>query len=166
MLGVLILILAALWVLRGIFMYVTGNDDIIANQNIILEKIAKEEERKEAKEKEKAAKEKEKAEAKRKSIEQSSVRAALSDEDTGFDVILKDAGDQKLSVVKAVKELTGLGLKEAKELVDVVPNSVKKGVPAIEAQEIKEILESNGGEVELVFWDPITSKQLKWNGVK
>ena len=146
MLGGIILILAALWVLRGIFMYVTGNDDIIANQNIIIEKIAKEEERKEAKEKEKA-------EAKRKSIEQ-------------FDVILKDAGDQKLSVVKAVKELTGLGLKEAKELVDVVPNSVKKGVPAIEAQEIKEILESNGGEVELVFWDPITSKQLKWNGVK
>jgi len=70
-------------------------------------------------------------------------------EKTEFDVILASAGGQKLSVVKAVKELTGLGLKEAKELVDGAPNSIKEGVAKDEAESIKAKLEEVGAEVEL-----------------
>lgn len=66
-----------------------------------------------------------------------------------FDVILKSAGAAKLQVVKAVKELTGLGLKEAKELVDGAPKAIKEGVAKDEAEGLKKQLEEAGAEVEL-----------------
>ena len=74
---------------------------------------------------------------------------SAAEEKTEFDVILKDAGAQKLKVVKAVKELTGLGLKEAKELVDGAPSNVKDGVSKDDAEALKASLEDAGGEVEL-----------------
>ena len=70
-------------------------------------------------------------------------------EKTSFDVILKSAGAQKLAVVKLVKELTSLGLKEAKELVDGAPKAVKEGVDKAEAESLKKALEEAGAEVEL-----------------
>ncbi|MEL6535140.1 MAG: 50S ribosomal protein L7/L12 [Bacteroidota bacterium] len=70
-------------------------------------------------------------------------------EKTEFDVILKAAGSSKLKVVKLVKELTGLGLKEAKELVDSAPKPVKEGMPKDEAENLKKSLEEAGAEVEL-----------------
>lgn len=70
-------------------------------------------------------------------------------EKTDFDVILKSAGAQKLQIVKLVKELTGLGLKEAKALVDEAPKAVKEGVPKDEANALKAQLEEAGAEVEL-----------------
>ncbi|MFR9165851.1 MAG: 50S ribosomal protein L7/L12 [Dysgonomonas sp.] len=66
-----------------------------------------------------------------------------------FDVILKSAGANKLAVVKAVKELAGLGLKEAKDLVDAAPSELKKGVTKDEADSLKKQLEEAGAEVEL-----------------
>jgi len=72
-----------------------------------------------------------------------------ADEKTEFDVILKSAGASKLAVVKLVKELTGLGLKEAKELVDGAPSPVKEGVAKDEAEGLKSSLEEAGAEVEL-----------------
>src|SRR6056300_1738010 len=74
---------------------------------------------------------------------------AAAEEKTEFDVILKDAGASKLAVVKLVKELTGLGLKEAKEIVDSAPKAVKEGVSKDEAEGIKNSLEEAGAEVEL-----------------
>ncbi|HET8860688.1 50S ribosomal protein L7/L12 [Marivirga sp.] len=71
------------------------------------------------------------------------------EEKTSFDVILTSAGAAKLQVVKAVKELTGLGLKEAKELVDGAPKAVKEGVTKDEAEALKKQLEEAGAEVEL-----------------
>ena len=71
------------------------------------------------------------------------------DEKTEFDVILNSAGAAKLQVVKAVKELTGLGLKEAKDIVDAAPKTVKEGVSKDEAEGIKKALEEAGAEVEL-----------------
>lgn len=70
-------------------------------------------------------------------------------EQTEFDVILKAAGGAKLAVVKLVKELTGLGLKEAKEVVDSAPKAVKEGVDKAEAEALKKQLEEAGAEVEL-----------------
>ena len=70
-------------------------------------------------------------------------------EKTEFDVILKSAGANKLAVVKLVKDLTGLGLKEAKEVVDGVPSKVKEGVSKEEAEGLKKSLEEAGAEVEL-----------------
>lgn len=75
--------------------------------------------------------------------------AAAVEEKTEFDVILKSAGAQKLAVVKAVKELTGLGLKEAKEIVDAAPSEIKKGITKDEADALKKQLEEAGAEVEL-----------------
>ena len=75
--------------------------------------------------------------------------AGAAEEKTEFDVILKSAGQAKLSVVKAVKEITGLGLKEAKELVDGAPGPIKEGVSKDEAEGIKTSLEEAGAEVEL-----------------
>lgn len=72
-----------------------------------------------------------------------------AEEKTEFDVILKAAGPQKLKVVKAVKELTGLGLKEAKEIVDSAPKAIKEGVAKDEAEALKTQLEEAGAEVEL-----------------
>ncbi len=72
-----------------------------------------------------------------------------AEEKTSFDVILKEAGAQKLAVVKAVKELTGLGLKEAKELVDGAPKAVKEGVSKDEAEGLKKSLEEVGAVIEL-----------------
>ena len=76
--------------------------------------------------------------------------AAVEAEQSAFDVILVSAGQAKLQMVKAVKELTGLGLKEAKELVDKAPNAViKEKVSKSEAEQVKAALEEAGGEVEL-----------------
>ncbi|WKK81960.1 50S ribosomal protein L7/L12 [Marivirga arenosa] len=72
-----------------------------------------------------------------------------AEEKSSFDVILNSAGSAKLQVVKAVKELTGLGLKEAKELVDGAPKAVKEGVAKDEAEALKKQLEEAGAEVEL-----------------
>ena len=75
--------------------------------------------------------------------------AAAAEEKTSFDVILKSAGAQKLAVVKLVKELTSLGLKEAKELVDAAPKAIKEGVSKDEATALKSQLEEAGAEVEV-----------------
>jgi large subunit ribosomal protein L7/L12 len=74
---------------------------------------------------------------------------SVVEEKTSFDVILKSAGAAKLKVVKTVKELTGLGLKEAKDLVDGAPNTVKEGIAKDEAEGLKKQLEEAGAEVEL-----------------
>lgn len=75
--------------------------------------------------------------------------APAAEEKTSFDVILKSAGAGKLAVVKLVKDLTGLGLKEAKELVDGAPKPVKEGVAKDEAEALKKQLEEAGAEVEV-----------------
>ncbi|TDQ30818.1 50S ribosomal protein L7/L12 [Zeaxanthinibacter enoshimensis] len=75
--------------------------------------------------------------------------AEAAEEQTEFDVILKAAGASKLAVVKLVKELTGLGLKDAKDIVDSAPKAVKEGVSKDEAEGIKKSLEEAGAEVEL-----------------
>lgn len=75
--------------------------------------------------------------------------AGATAEQTEFTVVLKDAGASKLGVVKAVKELTGLGLKEAKDLVDAAPTNVKEGVSKDEAEGLKKALEEAGAVVEL-----------------
>jgi large subunit ribosomal protein L7/L12 len=74
---------------------------------------------------------------------------AAAEEKTAFDVVLKNAGASKLNVVKVVKELTGLGLKEAKELVDGAPKNVKEGVSKAEAEDLKAKLTEAGAEVEI-----------------
>ena len=75
--------------------------------------------------------------------------AAAEDVQTEFTVVLKAAGASKLAVVKLVKELTGLGLKEAKDVVDSAPSNVKEGVTKEEAEGLKKSLEEAGAEVEL-----------------
>ncbi len=77
------------------------------------------------------------------------VAAAAEEEKTSFDVVLKSAGAAKLQVVKAVKEQTGLGLKEAKDLVDAAPSNIKEGVDKATAEALKKALEEVGAEVEL-----------------
>lgn len=75
--------------------------------------------------------------------------AAAEEEKTDFDVILADAGANKIKVLKVVREVTGLGLKEAKELVDSLPKPVKEGASKEEADDIKAKLEAEGGKVEI-----------------
>jgi large subunit ribosomal protein L7/L12 len=75
--------------------------------------------------------------------------AAAVEEQTEFDVILKGGGPKKINVIKVVRSLTGLGLKEAKALVDEAPNPVKEGVSKDEAADIKKQIEDAGGEVEV-----------------
>lgn len=75
--------------------------------------------------------------------------AAAAEEKTSFDVILKEAGGQKLAVVKLVKDLTGLGLKEAKDLVDSAPKELKTGIAKDEAEALKTQLEEAGAVVEI-----------------
>ena len=75
--------------------------------------------------------------------------AAAEEEKSAFDVVLKSAGASKLQVVKAVKEACGLGLKEAKDLVDGAPSTIKEGVAKAEAEALKKQLEEAGAEVEL-----------------
>ena len=75
--------------------------------------------------------------------------APVAEEKTDFDVVLKSAGAAKLQVVKAVKEACGLGLKEAKELVDGAPSTLKEGMPKADAEALKKTLEDAGAEVEL-----------------
>ena len=74
---------------------------------------------------------------------------AAAAEKTSFDVILKSAGQAKLQVVKGVKDITGLGLKEAKDLVDGAPKAIKEGVSKEEAEQVKSQLEEAGAEVEV-----------------
>ena len=73
----------------------------------------------------------------------------VQEEKSTFDVILKSAGEQKINVIKVVKEITGLGLQEAKALVDGAPKPIKEGVKKEEAEEIKKKIEEVGGSVEL-----------------
>jgi len=75
--------------------------------------------------------------------------AAAAEEKTEFDVVLKSAGDKKINVIKEVRGITGLGLKEAKEMVDGAPSTVKEAASKDEAEEIKAKLEGAGAEVEL-----------------
>ena len=75
--------------------------------------------------------------------------AAAVAEKTNFDVVLKAAGANKLQIVKLVKELTGLGLKEAKDMVDQAPKTIKEGLPKDEAENLKKQLSEAGAEVEL-----------------
>ena len=75
--------------------------------------------------------------------------AAAAAEKTNFDVVLKAAGANKLQIVKLVKELTGLGLKEAKDLVDGAPKTIKEGLPKDEAENLKKQLTEAGADVEL-----------------
>ncbi|MDY3304569.1 MAG: 50S ribosomal protein L7/L12 [Clostridia bacterium] len=74
---------------------------------------------------------------------------AAAEEKTDFDVVLAEAGDAKLKVIKAVKDLTGLGLKEAKEIVDGAPKTIKEACPKDEAEKIKAALEEVGAKIEL-----------------
>ncbi|WP_456456582.1 50S ribosomal protein L7/L12 [Thermovibrio sp.] len=76
-------------------------------------------------------------------------QGAAAEEKTEFDVILKSPGAKKINVIKVVREITGLGLKEAKALVDGAPKPVKEGVSKEEAEEIKKKLEEAGAEVEI-----------------
>ena len=75
--------------------------------------------------------------------------AAVAEEKTDFNVVLTDAGGNKVSVIKAVREITGLGLKEAKDLVDGAPKVVKEGMPKADAEAAKKKLEEAGAKVEL-----------------
>jgi large subunit ribosomal protein L7/L12 len=75
--------------------------------------------------------------------------AAAAEEKTSFNVLLKSAGEQKINVIKVVKEATGLGLKEAKDIVDAAPKVVKEGLKKEEADELKVKLEAAGATVEL-----------------
>ena len=75
--------------------------------------------------------------------------AAAADEKTEFDVVLADAGASKMGVIKLVKEITGLGLKEAKALVDEAPKTIKEGASKADAEEIKTQLEEAGAKIEL-----------------
>ena len=75
--------------------------------------------------------------------------AAVAEEKTEFNVILAEAGEKKIQVIKVVRELTGLGLKEAKDLVDGAPKPVKEAVPKAEAETIKKKLEEQGAKVEI-----------------
>ena len=74
---------------------------------------------------------------------------AAAEEKTSFDVVLKAAGANKLAIVKLVKELTGLGLKEAKDMVDGAPSAIKEGIAKADAEALKKQLEEAGAEVEL-----------------
>ncbi len=74
---------------------------------------------------------------------------AAEEEQTEFDVVLEDAGASKIKVIKAVREITGLGLKDAKDLTDSAPKAIKEGVSKEEAEEMKEKLEEAGAKVEL-----------------
>ena len=75
--------------------------------------------------------------------------AAATEEQTEFTVILADAGDKKINVIKEIRTITGLGLKEAKDLVEGAPKTVKEGVNKDEAAKIKKVLEDNGAKVEV-----------------
>ena len=75
--------------------------------------------------------------------------APAADEKTDFDVVLTSFGDAKMAVIKAVKDICGLGLKEAKELVEAAPKAIKEGVAKAEAEELKAKLEEAGAKVEL-----------------
>jgi large subunit ribosomal protein L7/L12 len=75
--------------------------------------------------------------------------AAPAEEQTEFTVMLKEAGAKKIQVIKVVRAVTGLGLKEAKDLVEAAPKAVKEGVPKTEAESIKKQLEENGATVEI-----------------
>ena len=75
--------------------------------------------------------------------------AAAAEEKTEFDVVLESAGSNKIAVIKVVREMTGLGLKEAKDLVEGAPKAVKEGVAKEEAEELKKKIEASGAKVEL-----------------
>jgi large subunit ribosomal protein L7/L12 len=75
--------------------------------------------------------------------------AAAAEEQTEFNVVLTQAGEKKIQVIKVVRELTGLGLKEAKDLVDGAPKNVKEGVSKAEAEDVKKKLEEQGAKVEI-----------------
>ena len=75
--------------------------------------------------------------------------AAVAEEQTEFEVVLADAGDKKINVIKEVRAITGLGLKEAKDLVEAAPKTVKEGASKDEAEKIKKVLEEAGAKVQI-----------------
>ena len=75
--------------------------------------------------------------------------AAAAEEQTEFEVVLTDAGDKKINVIKEVRAITGLGLKEAKDLVEAAPKTVKEGASKDEAEKIKKVLEEAGAKVQI-----------------
>lgn len=75
--------------------------------------------------------------------------AAVAEEQTEFDIVLIGAGDKRINVIKVVREVTGLGLKEAKDFVDALPKAVKEGIPKAEAEDIKKKLEEAGASAEI-----------------
>lgn len=75
--------------------------------------------------------------------------AAVAEEKTEFNVVLKSAGDQKINVIKVIREVTGFGLKESKDIADNVPKAVKEGIKKEEAEELKKKLEEAGGVAEI-----------------
>ena len=75
--------------------------------------------------------------------------AVATEEQTAFDVILKDGGEKRIQVIKVVRAVTGLGLKEAKDLVEGAPKPVKEGIPKDEAENIKKQIEESGGKAEI-----------------
>jgi len=75
--------------------------------------------------------------------------AAVAEEQTEFEVVLADAGEKKINVIKEVRAITGLGLKEAKDLVEAAPKTVKEGVSKDEAEKIKKVLEEAGAKVQV-----------------
>ena len=85
--------------------------------------------------------------------------APAAEEKTEFDVVLKSFGAKKLDVIKAVREITGLGLKEAKEMVEGAPKAVKEGVSKDEAESVKKALEEAGAEVEVKYFNPLQLHQ-------
>ena len=87
--------------------------------------------------------------------------AAAAEEKTEFNVILAEAGEKKIQVIKVVRELTGLGLKEAKDLVDGAPKAVKEGVAKAEAESVKKKLEEQGAKVRSQAGVPKSSDDLK-----
>ena len=75
--------------------------------------------------------------------------AAVAEEQTEFDVVLVGAGDKRINVIKVVREVTGLGLKEAKDFVDALPKAVKEGIPKAEAEDVVKKLEEAGASAEI-----------------
>ena len=89
--------------------------------------------------------------------------AAPAEEKSEFDVVLKEIGANKVQVIKAVRELTGLGLKEAKDLVDGAPKTVKEGLAKADAEEAQKKLEAAGAKVELKYFFSYTARLQIWS---
>ena len=88
---------------------------------------------------------------------------AAAEEKTDFDIVLSEAGSNKIAVIKEVRTITGLGLKEAKDLVEGAPKPLKQGVPKAEAEEMKKALEAAGAKVELIIYMNLRFSEVHFN---